>query len=71
MNIRNEIQAQIVRSGFTMRKLVDSLAEKYGWSRSVSNLSGKLTRETIQYREVVEIADILGCDLVWQKRSLR
>ncbi|MBR5679502.1 MAG: LLM class flavin-dependent oxidoreductase [Clostridia bacterium] len=88
MNIRNEIRAQIVRAGFTMRELVNCLAEKYGqrspeasssssakpkrgWSRSVSNLSGKLTRETIQYREVVEIADILGYDLVWQERSPR
>lgn len=71
MNIRNEIKAHIVRAGFTMRKLLDNLAEKYGWSRSLSNLSGKLTRETIQYREVVEIADILGYDLVWQKRFPR
>ena len=70
MNIRNEIRAQIVRSGFTMRELVKRLAEKYGWSLSVSNLSGKLARESIRYKEVVEIADILGYELVWQKRSL-
>ena len=69
MNIRNEIKAQIVRSGFTMQELVDRLADEYGWSDSVSNLSAKLQRESIRYREVVELADVLGYDLVWQKRK--
>ena len=35
MSIRTEIQAQIVRVGFTMQELVDRLAEEYGWSDSV------------------------------------
>jgi len=68
MNIRNEIKAQIIRVGFTMQELVDRLAEEYGWSDSVSNLSAKLQRESIRYKEVVELADVLGYDIVWQKR---
>ena len=68
MNIRNEIKAQIISVGFTMQELVDRLAEEYGWSDSVSNLSAKLQRESIRYKEVVELADVLGYDIVWQKR---
>ena len=68
MSIRNEIKAQIVRTGFTMQELVDRLAEEYDWSDSVSNLSAKLQRESIRYQEVVELADVLGYDIVWQKR---
>ena len=68
MSIRNEIKAQIVRTGFTMQELVDRLAEEYDWSDSVSNLSPKLQRESIRYKEVVELADVLGYDIVWQKR---
>ncbi|MBE6855033.1 MAG: LLM class flavin-dependent oxidoreductase [Ruminococcus sp.] len=68
MNIRNEIKAQIVRAGFTMQELVDRLADEYDWSDSVSNFSAKLQRESIRYKEVVELADVLGYDLVWQKR---
>ena len=68
MSIRNEIKSQIVRAGFTMQELVDRLAEEYGWSDSVSNLSAKLQRESIRYKEVVELADVLGYDIVWQKR---
>lgn len=69
MNIRNEIKAQIVRAGFTMQELVDRLADEYDWSDSVSNLSAKLQRESIRYKEVVELADVLGYDIVWQKRK--
>ena len=68
MSVRNEIKAQIVRAGFTMQEVVDLLAEEYDWSGSVSNLSAKLQRESIRYKEVVELADVLGYDLTWQKR---
>ena len=71
MNIRNESKAQIVRAGFTMQELVDRLAEEHDWSDSVSNLSAKLQRESIRYKEVMELADVLGYDLVWQKRRER
>ena len=68
MTVRNEIKAQIVRAGYTMQELVDRLHEEYGWSDSVSNLSDQLQRESIRYKEVVELADVLGYDLIWQKR---
>lgn len=68
MTVRNEIKAQIVRAGYTMQEVVDRLHEEYGWSDSVSNLSAKLQRESIRYKKVVELADVLGYDLIWQKR---
>ena len=68
MTVRNEIKAQIVRAGYTMQEVVDLLHEEYDWSDSVSNLSAKLQRESIRYKEVVELADVLGYDLIWQKR---
>ncbi len=68
MNVRNEIKAQIIRTGMTMQEVVDLLADEYGWSDSVSNLSAKLQRESIRYKEVVELADVLGYDIVWKKR---
>ena len=58
-NIRNEIKAQIVRAGFTMQEVVDLLADEYGWSDSVSNLSAKLQRESLRYKEAVQLADVL------------
>ena len=63
-SIRNEIKAQIVRAGYTMQEVVDLLHDEYGWSDSVSNLSGKLQRGSLRYREAVELADVLGYDVV-------
>lgn len=67
-NYRNEIKAYIVSDGMTMSEVVEVLADEYGWSRSVSNLSGKLKRGSLHYGEAVELADVLGYDIVWQKR---
>jgi len=68
MDTRNQIKSYIVREGMTMADLVEKLAEQYGWSPSVPNLSDKLRRESLRYKEAVELADALGYDLVWQKR---
>ena len=31
MNVRNEIKAQIIRTGMTMQEVVDLLSDEYGW----------------------------------------
>ncbi|MCD8341457.1 MAG: DUF6471 domain-containing protein [Clostridiales bacterium] len=67
-DMRNEIKAYIVRQGMTMQEVVDLLADVYGWSDSVSNLSNKLQRESLRYQEAVQLADVLGYELVWQKK---
>lgn len=66
---RNEIKSYIVRAGMTMSELVEILADGYGWSASVPNLSGKLRRGSLRYGEAVELADALGYEIVWQKRT--
>ncbi len=69
MNVRNEIKSYIVREGLTMSEVVDLLVEEHGWSSSVPNFSGKLQRGSLRYSEAKELADVLGYDLVWQKRE--
>ncbi len=69
MNIRNEVKAYIAREGLTMGEVVNRLADKYGWSRSVANFSDKLKRNSLRYHEILELADILGYDIKWQKRK--
>lgn len=71
-NYRNEIKAYIVRAGMTMSEVVEILADEYGWSSSVPNLSGKLKRGSLRYGEAVELADVLGTflsDIVLQVLS--
>ena len=69
MNVRNQIKSVLAREGKTMTQLLDQLSRQYGQSSNLPNLSAKLSRDTIRYREVQQIADVLGYDLVWHKRS--
>ena len=48
MDTRNEIKSYIVQKGITTSELVDKLADEYGWSSSVPNLSGKLLRDSLR-----------------------
>lgn len=70
-NLRNEIKSYIVFHGMTMQEVVDLLSDEYGWSDSVSNLSNKLQRESFRYTEAVQLADVLGFEIVWRKRGDR
>ena len=70
-NLRNEIKSYIVRQGMTMQEVVDLLSDEYGWSDSVSNLSNKLQRESLRYTEAVQLAEVLGFEIVWRKRGDR
>ena len=68
-NLRNEIKSYIVRQGMTMQKVVNLLQDEHGWSGSVSNLSNKLQRESLRYVEAVQLADVLGYEIVWQRKK--
>ena len=70
-NLRNEIKSYIVRQGMTMQEVVDLLAEEYDWSGSASNLSNKLKRESLRYTEAIQLAEVLGLEIVWRKRGER
>ena len=69
MNVRNEVKSYLMREGVTMHEVLVKLSAKYGWSSSISNLSCKLRKETLRYKEVVELADVLGYEIVWRKRG--
>ena len=63
MSIREDIKSILARENVTMQ----SIAEKL--NSSVQNLSNKLRSKTIKFEEVREIADILGYDIEFKKRT--
>ena len=69
MNIKSQIKAQILLAGFTMAETVDALSTEYGWSDSLSNFSAKLSRESLRYKEALELAQVLGYEIVWKKKE--
>ena len=67
-NVGNEIKAKIIESGWTITDVASKLSNKYKKTYSSQNLSNKLRRQTIQYKEVKEIADIIGYEIKWIKK---
>lgn len=68
-NFKNKIKAQITCSGHTLTQLVELLNKKYNKNTTVQNLSNKLTRETISHKEILEIADVLGYEIIWKEKT--
>lgn len=67
--IHNEIKANIARSGITLTEVVRqmNLSRSPRNQTSVQNISNKLSRGTIKYSEILEIAHVLQMDIVWSK----
>lgn len=66
--VKCEIQSHIIGAGYTQREAVEACCAEYGWSESDSNFSNKLEKQTLRYREALELAEVLGYEIVWQKQ---
>lgn len=69
MGLKEEIKSAIVRSGCSMSEVVRRINEQYGRQDSVANLSNKLTRGTLKYREAQEIAEVIGYRIEWVRKD--
>lgn len=65
--IHLEIKSHLAQQGYTLTQVVEELNKKRPSSRqtTVQNISNKLTRGTIKYSEVLEIASIIGLQITW------
>ena len=66
-SVRNEIKAYIARAGWSLTDIVKKMNESRseGDKTTPQNISNKLTRGTIKYSEVKEIAKIIGYKVSW------
>ena len=69
MALKNEIKARIVEAGRTMSDVVKELNTKRPTDKQISaqNLSNKLSRETLKYKEAQEIAEVIGYKIEWKR----
>ena len=66
---QNEIKSYIIRSGLTMTETLRRLSERCGWSPNLSNFSVRLKNGTLRCSEMMELAEVLGYEIVWRKKS--
>ncbi len=68
-DIKTEIAMLLLKKGWTREKLVKEMGSRLNKKYSSSNLGNKLRLETIPYREIKLIADILGYDIEFVDRD--
>ena len=62
-SIKTEIKILLAKRGWTQEKLAAELGAKLNKKYTGNNLTKKIRSETIPYREIKLIADILGFDI--------
>lgn len=67
MSIKKEIKHLLVESDITLTELAKKIGKVKGEEYAVQNLSKKINRETIPYKEVEIIAEILGYKISFEK----
>ncbi len=65
--IRNEIKSYIAKSGMTLTDIVAEYNKTHE-PTTTQNISNKLSRGTIKYQEIVDMAEIMGFKIIWEKK---
>lgn len=63
MRIVTELKETLYTKGLTLKFVAEELSRRLNKPYTLANLSNKLRNETITYREMKIIADIIGCSL--------
>ena len=69
MKIKDEIKGYIATSGWTITQITEELNKRNGTNYTMQNLSSKIRKESLKYNEILEIADIIGYEIVWNRKS--
>ncbi len=69
LNIKQEIQILLLRSGLSMRKMVKKMSESELTKIQIPSLSRMLSEKTIRFELVQEILDFLGYELIIKPKN--
>ncbi|NFG24210.1 LLM class flavin-dependent oxidoreductase [Clostridium botulinum] len=67
MELKDEIKAYIVSSGWSITELNKELNKLNNTEYTVQNLSSKIRKGSLKYSEVLQIAEIIGYEIQWNR----
>lgn len=70
MAVKEDVKAAIAKAGWTLNAVNEELNRRYNTKYTVQNLSNKLSRGSLQYREAFEIADYWVRDRMETQKEL-
>lgn len=65
---REQVKILLVKENMSLKKLAEKLTEFTGKKYTQQNLSNKLSRDTLKYSEIYNIAQILGYEIKFDKK---
>ena len=70
--VRRQVKAKLAEQGWTLTRVVKKMNERHPDKKetTVQNISNKLKRGTIKYSEILEIADIIGMEVLWEQQII-
>lgn len=68
-SIKTEISMLLLKRGWTREKLAQELGKRLNKKYTSNNLGNKLRVETVHYKDIRLIADILGYDIEFVDRN--
>ena len=67
--VKRQIKVLLAQENIKAIELIKSLNEKFSSSYSSSSFSHKLKNGTITYKEMLNIANILGYEIIFKKKD--
>lgn len=68
MLVREQVKALLAQENMKMKELALKMQEITGKNYSLQNLSHRLKRGTVSYNEVLQISEILGYNIKFEKK---
>ncbi|NHL29617.1 LLM class flavin-dependent oxidoreductase [Clostridium botulinum] len=69
MELKDEIKAYIVSSGWSITDLNKELNKLNSTEYTVQNLSSKIRKGSLKYSGVLQIAEIIGYEIEWNRKK--
>ena len=68
-DVRTRIKVLLAESNTTLKTAVELINKKHpDDTTTAQNMTNKIARQTVRFSEVIDIADVLGYDVVFKKR---
>lgn len=69
LQVKEQIKTLLAQEGLMLKELAAMISEKTGKKCSPNSLSQKLSRETLSYKETLMIAELLGYEIIFNKKQ--
>ena len=67
--VRKQVKKLLLEENLFLKELVEILSEKTGREYRPDSFSHRLARAKISYEEMLDIADVLGYEIVFKKKN--